>query len=84
MPTTTHSVSLSPRRAVSHAAASKASDEVRRKRRVAAENPVYAARYPEIDRIASENGVQLLEGNVYRNVPVRHTGLSKEALIRDP
>ena len=61
-----------------------ASDEVRRKRRVAAENPVYAARYPEIDRIASENGVQLLEGNVYRNVPVRHTGLSKEALIRDP
>ena len=57
------------------------SDEVKGKRRLAEENPVYALRYPELSRIGTETGVQFLEGNTYRNVPRRFKGLSMDAWL---
>lgn len=59
-----------------------ASAETKGKRRIAEQGDLYATRYPEINRISTEEGVHLVVGNVYRNTPVRFKGLSMDAYLK--
>jgi hypothetical protein len=59
------------------------SDETKMKRSIAEKNAIYLARYPELDRIGTEEGVQLLMGNTYKNVGQLFKGLSMDAYIDD-
>lgn len=57
--------------------------ETKMKRSIAEKNAIYLARYPELDRIGTEEGVQLLMGNTYKNVGQLFKGLSMDAYIDD-